>query len=345
VNHSGSSIVPAAGATPPAGARVPQTRLGRSSLLASRLGLGLAALGRPAYMAPGRDTDLGHDRSIETMRQHCHAMLDAAYTAGVRYVDAARSYGCAEQFVNAWWTGRRLPDTALTVGSKWGYVYRGQWQLDAPLHEVKDHSIGALRHQLTESRTILGRRLSLYQIHSADSESGVLDDRAVLSELIRLREQGLCVGLTVTGPRQRDVIHRALDTRADGVTLFDTVQATWNLLEPSAGDALADAHREGWGVIVKEALANGRLTNRFGGPELRDIRVRAADLGTAVETLAMAAALAQPWADVVLSGAVTRGQLDAHVAACAMALEGSSLPALAESPDLYWRRRAALTWS
>ena len=187
-----------------------------------------------------------------------------------------------------------------------GYIYRGQWQLDAPVHEVKDHSITTLRHQLIETRAILGQRVSLYQIHSADSTCGVLDDHAVLNELRRLREQGLCVGLTVTGPRQRDVIRQALDIRVDGVMLFDTVQATWNRLEPSAGDALADAHREGWGVIVKEALANGRLTNRFGGPELRDLRERASDLETAVETLAMAATLAQPWADVVLSGAVTR---------------------------------------
>jgi aryl-alcohol dehydrogenase-like predicted oxidoreductase len=324
---------------------VPQTRLGGSGLSASRLGLGLAALGRPAYMALGRDMDLGSDRSIETMRQHCHAMLDAAYAAGVRYVDVARSYGCAEQFVNAWWTGRRLPADALTLGSKWGYIYRGQWQLDAPVHEVKDHSITTLRQQLIETRAILGRRVSLYQIHSADSTCGVLDDRAVLNELRRLREQGLCVGLTVTGPRQRDVIRQALEIRLDGVMLFNTVQATWNLLEPSAGDALADAHREGWGVIVKEALANGRLTNRFGGPELRDLRERASDLGIAVETLAMAAALTQSWADVVLSGAVTRRQLEAHVAAFAVVVDGAAIPAPAEPPDAYWRRRATLAWS
>jgi aryl-alcohol dehydrogenase-like predicted oxidoreductase len=327
------------------GPRVPQARLGRTGLPVSRLGLGLAALGRPAYMAPGRDVDLGSDRSIDRMRQHCHAMLDAAYAAGVRYVDAARSYGCAEQFVNAWWTGRRLPHCALTIGSKWGYVYRGQWQLEARVHEVKDHSITTLRHQLTETRSILGRRLSLYQIHSADAASGVLDDRAVLNELVRLREQGLCVGLTVSGARQDEVIRRALDVRVDGVTLFDTVQATWNLLETSAGGALAEAHQNGWGVIVKEVLANGRLTSRFGGPELHDIRVHAADRGVSVESLAMAAAAAQPWADVVLSGAVTGEQLEAHVSAFDLNIDGESLPVLAESPDAYWRRRAALAWN
>ena len=40
------------------------------------------------------------------------------------------------------------------------------------------------------------------------------------------------------------------------------MQATWNLLEPSAGPALAEARAAGMGVIIKEALANGRLTSR-----------------------------------------------------------------------------------
>jgi aryl-alcohol dehydrogenase-like predicted oxidoreductase len=39
--------------------------------------------------------------------------------------------------------------------------------------------------------------------------------------------------------------------------LFQTVQATWNLLERSAGAALAEAHAAGCGVIVKEAVPTG----------------------------------------------------------------------------------------
>jgi aryl-alcohol dehydrogenase-like predicted oxidoreductase len=131
--------------------------------------------------------------------------------------------------------------------------------------------------------------------------------------------------------------------RADGVSLFQTVQATWNLLETSAAAALADARAAGLGVIVKEVLANGRLTNRHAGPELREVQALAAALGTPVETLAVAAALAQPWADVVLSGAVTPGQLWGHLAA----LDVSASPprAIAERPEAYWRRRAALAWT
>ncbi len=154
--------------------------LGSTGLSVSRIGLGLAALGRPAYINLGRDQDYGRARSA----------------------------------------------------------------------------------------TIMERRLNLYHIHSATIESGVLNDERVLDELGRLRAEGLAIGLTVTGPKQGDAIRRALDVNARRGNLFQVVQATWNLLEPSAGPALADAKALGLGVIVKEAVANGRLTDLWASPNI-----------------------------------------------------------------------------
>jgi aryl-alcohol dehydrogenase-like predicted oxidoreductase len=296
-------------------------------------------------MALGRDADFGADRSVAAMKRRCHGLLDAAYDDGVRYVDAARSYGLAEQFLSTWYDERRLPDAAFTVGSKWGYTYTGAWQLDAPKHEVKRLSIDTFRRQVDESRAVLGTRLSLYQIHSVTIESRVLDDRVVLRAFAGLREKGVSIGITVTGPRQADVIRRALDVRVDGVALFQTVQATWNLLDPSAGTALSEAQAEGYGVILKEVLANGRLTNRHAGPELCGLLAHAAALGTTLDTLAMAAALAQPWADVVLSGAATCEQLRGHLQALDLAVDVTPLMQVAERPEVYWRRRGMLAWS
>jgi aryl-alcohol dehydrogenase-like predicted oxidoreductase len=322
----------------------PVHTLGRTGLLVSAAGLGLAALGRPAYMARGRNVDLGSDRSVAAMKRRCHELLDVAYGAGIRYVDTARSYGLAESFLREWCDERQVRDDAITIGSKWGYTYTGAWQLDVPTHEVKCHSLDMLRRHADESQALLGPRLSLYQIHSATIESGVLEDATVLAALIRLREQGLYIGVTVTGPRQADVIRRALEVRIDGVNPFDVVQATWNLLEPSATVALAEAKAEGWGVIIKEVLANGRLTTRHAGPELRQLRRHAASLCTTVEALAVGAALAQPWADVVLSGAVTSQQLLEHVAAVALGPDAVPPMPIAEPSHLYWRRRALLAW-
>ena len=176
----------------------------------SRLGLGLAALGRPAYINLGRSRDLGHDRGVADLERRCHEMLDAAYAAGVRYFDAARSYGMAENFLGSWLRDRRPIRDAITIGSKWGYTYVGSWKLDATVHEVKDHSIETLRRQIVESRSLLGDDLRVYQIHSATLESGVLDDAVVLRELLQLQSNGLVIGLSVSGPNQADVIRRAL---------------------------------------------------------------------------------------------------------------------------------------
>jgi aryl-alcohol dehydrogenase-like predicted oxidoreductase len=293
-------------------------------------------------MAPGRETDLGADRSVAAMARHCHAVLDTARAAGVRYVDAARSYGLAERFLCDWCESRGVPPGALTIGSKWGYVYTGGWRLDPPAHEVKRLAADTLRRQVIESRAALGARLSLYQIHSATIESGVLDDVAVLSELAGLRAGGMPLGVTVTGPRQAEAIRRAAAIRIDGVPLFTSVQATWNLLEPSAGPALAEAWSAGFGVIVKEVLANGRLTDRHAGPELLGLRVEASARGAPLAAMAVAAALAEPWADVVLAGAVTGEQL--HGALAATAVASPPPPAPVESAGAYWQRRAALAW-
>jgi aryl-alcohol dehydrogenase-like predicted oxidoreductase len=318
--------------------------LGSTGLVVTPIGLGLAALGRPAYITLGRDRDLGEDRSVSTFEQRCHEMLDAAHAAGIRYIDAARSYGLAEQFLGSWLTRRRLPGSAMTIGSKWGYTYTGQWKLDAAVHERKDLSLGALQRQLQESRALLGDRLNLYQIHSATIESGVLDDRRVLAELARLRSEGLAVGLSVSGPHQAEVIRRALVVDVDGLNPFQSVQATWNLLERSAGAALAEARAQGLGVIVKESLANGRLTDPHAGDEVLPLRRQAQALGATLDALAVSAVLSQPWVDIVLSGAVTPDQLRSHLSALELPANANAWPGIAETPGAYWKRRGTFTW-
>ena len=180
-------------------ARLPMVTLGRGGPAVSRIGLGLAALGRPAYITGGRADDLP-DRSVAGLRNRTFAMLDAAYSAGIRYVDAARSYGRAEEFLAGWLAERGHRD--VVVGSKWGYRYTGGWRLDAARQEVKEHSLAMFTTQLAESRALLGEHLALYQVHSLTPDSGLFADAALLRALARLRSDGVLVGLTTSGPGQ-----------------------------------------------------------------------------------------------------------------------------------------------
>jgi aryl-alcohol dehydrogenase-like predicted oxidoreductase len=319
---SGSSRPDAAGSL-----RAPRGR--------SELGLGLAALGRPAYINLGHGEDV-RDASVDGMERAAHAVLDRAYERGVRRFDAARSYGLAEKFLASWLRARGLARDDVWVSSKWGYAYTGGWRVDVEEHEVKELSGAQLRRQWAETRERLGPWLRLYQIHSATVESGVLDDAEVRSGFEEVRAAGVRIGLSATGPEQRATIDRALELGG-----FDQVQATWNLHERSAGDALARAAEAGLEVYVKEALANGRLTERGAPPALL---AAARERRTTPDALALAAALAQPWATVVLSGAATVEQLESNLAARDVAWDGG-LDELAEDPEEYWSTRSSLAWN
>ncbi|MGF1344685.1 aldo/keto reductase [Streptomyces flavovirens] len=323
---------------------MPFARLDRATTPTARIGLGLAAVGRPGYITPHRDRDLPADRGVDALRERTHELLDAAYAQGVRYVDAARSYGRSEEFLAGWLAAHPEADDVV-VGSKWGYTYTGDWNTDAETHEVKDHSLAAFERQRAESAELLGDRLDLYQIHSVTADSPALTDTALHERLARLAEQGVTVGFSTSGPAQADAIRAALAVTVDGTPLFRTVQATYNALETSAGQALAEAHDAGLTVLVKEAVANGRLAGTEAPAVVREI---AADEGLEADAVALALVLREPWAGVVLSGAATVTQLAANLHAPLLDLDPERLDrlsALVEEPEAYWRYRSSLPWT
>jgi aryl-alcohol dehydrogenase-like predicted oxidoreductase len=304
------------------------------------IGLGLAALGRPSYLTIGHAIDVGNHPDRYALGQQAARMLDVAWDHGIRYFDAARSYGMAEEFLGNWLSANAINPDDVVVASKWGYTYTAAWRPNATVQEVKDHSADVLRRQTAETRINLGTHLDLYQIHSATRQSGVLGDEAVIDQLWDLRHHGVAVGFTTSGPAQGETIETALEIERDGELLFTAVQATWNLLEPSAGTALSAAADAGLAVIVKEAVANGRLTTHT---EL----LPAESLGGyAPDAVAIAAALRRPWSTLVLSGAATRDHLRSNLTALAVPPETiDELPDLAEPPTEYWAARAALEWT
>ena len=332
-----------------------QSTFGKSGLTVTQIGLGLAALGRPGYINLGHADDLEHNYEIAAMQSHTYQVLDAAWENGVRYFDAARSYGRAESFLGAWLADRRIKPIQVSVGSKWGYRYSADWQVEVEegsAHEVKEHSMAMFQLQMLESRAFLGDHLDLYQIHSATLESKVLENEELLEELAGLREGGILIGLTVSGEKQAQVIERALEIEIDGKRLFSSVQATWNLLERSTTAILNAAHQAGVGVIIKEALANGRLTSRNQEADFAEKRARlesmASERDTTIDALALAAVLRQPFVDVVLSGAARVEHLESNLKALEvmwsdwMAEETADL---VENPQQYWHIRSQLAWN
>ncbi|WP_329215678.1 aldo/keto reductase [Streptomyces sp. NBC_01485] len=322
---------------------MPFARLASATTPTCHLGFGLAAVARPGYINLGRDQDLGDDRSVETLRTRTHELLDAAYAQGVRYFDAARSYGRSEEFLADWLRARPDVDD-IVVGSKWGYTYTADWTTDAEKHEVKDHGLATYARQRAETAELLGDRLDLYQIHSVTPDSPALTDKELHAKLAEAAAQGLTVGFSTSGPAQAAAIRAALAVTVDGEPLFRTVQSTYNALETSAGPALTEAHDAGLTVIVKEGMANGRLAEPYAPDALKTV---AGETSLGCDAVALALILRRPWAGVVLSGAATAAQLASNLHAAAVDLDDDQLDrlsTLAEDPRTYWERRGSLPW-
>ena len=321
----------------------------------AQLGLGMAALGRPGYVTLNHASALGGHYDPSAMEAHAHEVLDAAYHAGIRYYDMARSYGRAEDFFASWIAKRGLKEGEVTVASKWGYTYTADWKTTAEHHEIKDHSLATFTRQIAESLERLDGYLSRYQIHSVTADSKTLDDDALIDALARLKEKGISAGITTSGPGQAVAIQKCLDVRRDGERVFDSVQSTWNLLERGAESALKGARDAGMTVVIKEALANGRLTQ--GNPDkdptlsplIPRLKAIAQRHGAALETLALAAALSRPWANIVLSGAASVDQLASNARARDLKLdpvvEQELLNAVSISSGDYWRARSGFAWN
>ena len=313
-----------------------------------RIGLGLAALGRPAYITPTRD-ELGAERTIEDLDRQTGVVLDAAYAAGVRYFDCARSYGLAERFL-AHWVSAHPEITDITIASKWGYRYVGEWRREAAVHEVKDHSVAAFEAQFAETTAELGDRLDIYQIHSVTPDSPAFHDHQLLDRLAGLRDRGVRIGLSTSGPEQSAVIREAIEIEVAGGPLFTVLQSTWNVLESSAGPALQEAAATGVAVVIKEAMANGRLAPGSDDPSpvVDCARQVAAEHGVSLDQVALACVLHQPWVAHALSGAVTAAQVESNVSSTQIDLSPATLERLLERPETpaaYWDQRSHRRWA
>lgn len=306
----------------------------------ARLGLGLAALGRPEYLTTGHAEAVDGRFDPAELERHCHAVLDAAWLGGVRHVDAARSYGAAERFLGSWLARHSGRREQVVIGSKWGYAYVADFQRGATVHEVKEHSTERLDEQWPQTLHDLGGLPDHYLVHSVTPDSAALHDTELLDRLRSLSGEGVRLGISTSGPQQAQVVRAALD-----LDVFTSVQSTWNPLEPSVGPALAEAHDAGWFVVVKEGMANGRLV-----VEQTPLGAAAGAAGVGRDALALAAALAQPWADVVLSGAASVPQLQQNLAALEVGADlvaglDDELVGMSEAPEQYWAARSRMAWT
>jgi aryl-alcohol dehydrogenase-like predicted oxidoreductase len=314
--------------------------------LNNKLGLGLAALGRPGYINLGHHQNIGPDKSKEAMYFQAEKVLNFAYQSGIQYFDVARVYGASEEFLSKWI--RKQNQFNGYVGSKWGYEYLADWKIDTDVHERKDHSAAFLKQQWVETRLNLGKNIDLYQIHSVTPESNVLKDRNVLNELQNIKKSGIEIGISTSGPSQAETIKKLLEINKVE-NLFTFIQCTINILEQSCQQILIEASESKINIIAKEVFANGRLSaanKEFHQKEILILKNLALDLNLSLEELSLIWAYQQKYINIVLTGAATVEQLQSNIDA--ISKKDLTLPNLLElgtSKESYWQSRKSLKWN
>lgn len=307
----------------------------------TKIGLGLAALGRPEYINIRDEKEV--DKSEEAFKNNALEMLDTAYDLGIRYFDTAPSYGKGELFLKEWNQNTLHKDSVLAT--KWGYTYVANWELGYQgAHEIKEHSLEKLVAQWEESKEMIPA-LKVYQIHSATLDSGVLENTAVLEKLGEIKKAtGLLIGLTTSGANQNVVLKKAEAITIGNESLFDLFQVTYNVLEQSTFEVLESFVKKGKQIVIKEGIANGRVFNNT--PLL--LKELAAKYSVGIDAIALRFIIDSLKPFVVLSGAFTKSQLKDNLKALDFELskeELNSLTQIKTDPNNYWDERKNLSWN
>ena len=315
----------------------------------TKIGLGLAALGRPDYINIRSEQDI--DKSIDGFKNNAFKVLDDSYTLGIRDFDVAPSYGLGEQFLLEWNNSRGHKDVSLST--KFGYTYVANWEVGfSGKHEIKEHSISKLNEQWEISKALLPN-LKIYQIHSATLDSGVLTNATVLSRLNELKQKhGLKIGISSSGIEQVKIIEEAKKITYNGETLFDSYQVTFNIFEQSCYGILKQLLVEGKTIIIKEALANGRVFRNSKFPEHQSVyeylELLSEKHSVGMDAIALRFIMDYLEPNIILSGASNTSQIEQNLEALNFKLsndEISNLKLFVVSPEYYWQERGQLHWN
>jgi aryl-alcohol dehydrogenase-like predicted oxidoreductase len=315
----------------------------------TKIGLGLAALGRPDYINIRSKQDI--DKSIEAFKINALEVLDESYKLGITDFDVAPSYGLGEQFLRDWNDSRHYKD--VHISTKFGYTYVANWELGfSGKHEIKEHSIAKLNEQWDVSKALLPN-LKIYQIHSATLDSGVLTNSNVLARLHELKQQHqLKIGISSSGATQVKIIEEAQKIVFDGTDLFDSYQVTFNIFEQSCFTILKRLLAYDKTIIIKEALANGRVFRNHLFPEYVQaysyLEKLAKKYSVGIDAIALRFVIDVLEPTLILSGGAHTTQIKENLKALNFELDTNEIAKLQSfkvSSQLYWQERSNLEWN
>lgn len=215
--------------------------LGRTGLNVSIIGLGALEIGRAWGIRSDEDPGLPPDEA--TASRFLNHVLDS----GVNFIDTAAAYWASEERIGNAISHRR---SEYVLASKWG-----EWCDETG--SVYDYSPAAFWDFLESSlKKLKTDCIDLFQIHSAPMD--VIREGAAVEEMKKARQQGKIrfIGASVGEPEAVAAIQTGD---------YDAIQISYSVLDRQMEERVLPMAREhNIGVIIKDALAAGRLTAKIG---------------------------------------------------------------------------------
>ncbi len=316
-------------------------KLGRTGLEVSRLALGAMTFG---------EGGAGFMKGVTSSDDEARRVLDRALDAGIDTIDTANVYseGRSEELLGAWLAGKR---DRVVLATKCRFPTVGTLDRCAP-HDAGLSRIAILRACEASLRRLRTDHVDLYQVHMQDRSVPIDETLSALDDLVRQGNVRYLGCSNYTGYRLVEAAWRA-DAR--GLEPFGSLQLQWSLAVRDAERELVPAARQlGLGLLVWSPLARGFLSGKYsrGAPPppgarlaawedtwkrmdapqswavLEALRAVADRHRTSPAAVAIAWLLAHPEVSTVIVGARTVEQLDANLAALAVALSPADLAEL-----------------
>jgi aryl-alcohol dehydrogenase-like predicted oxidoreductase len=213
--------------------RLPTRPLGRSGLNVSVLGLGTVKFGRNAAVKYPQPFDLP---SMDALA----ALLEQASAAGINLLDTAPAYGSSEQRLGELLAGQR---ERWILCSKAGETFDdGQSAYDFRPDSIRR----SLERSLARLRT---DHIDILLLHSDGRDREILQDSGALETLLKAREEGLV--------RAVGISHKTPEGGALALQCCDVIMATLNLDYREEAGLIAEAGRQGVGVLIKKLFGSG----------------------------------------------------------------------------------------
>jgi aryl-alcohol dehydrogenase-like predicted oxidoreductase len=212
-----------------------QRRLGNRGPLVSVIGLGAFKIGRNQKVKYAQPYDLPTDTEVERL-------LSGALDLGVNYIDTAPAYGLSEQRLGAAISHRR---GEFTLGTKVGEIFEdGESRYDYSTPAVRASVERSLRRLRTDV-------LDLVLIHSDGHDLEIMQQTDIITTLQQLRDAGKIRQIGLSG--------KTVEGARAALDWADVIMVEYNSDDRSHEPVVQQAAARGIGVVVKKALASGRL--------------------------------------------------------------------------------------